>query len=152
MPQVKLISPLTKQTLKKLRVAAYCRVSSNSADQLNSYATQIRVYKKKIQQKPEWEFVDIFADEGISGTNTENRPEFQRMIRMCELRQIDLIIAKSISRFARNTKETLEYTRKLKLIGVGVMFEKEGINTLSLGDEMLLNTFAAIAQEESEAI
>ena len=85
MPQVKLISPLTKQTLKKLRVAAYCRVSSNSADQLNSYATQIRVYKKKIQQKPEWEFVDIFADEGISGTNTENRPEFQRMIRMCEL-------------------------------------------------------------------
>lgn len=152
MPQVKLISPLTKQTVKKLRVAAYCRVSSNSADQLNSYATQIRVYTKKIKQNPEWELVDIFADEGISGTNTENRPEFQRMIRMCELRQIDLIIAKSISRFARNTKETLEYTRKLKLIGVGVMFEKEGINTLSLGDEMLLNTFAAIAQEESQAI
>lgn len=152
MPQVKLISPLTKQTVKKLRVAAYCRVSSNSADQLNSYATQIRVYTKKIKQNPKWELVDIFADEGISGTNTENRPEFQRMIRMCELRQIDLIIAKSISRFARNTKETLEFTRKLKLIGVGVMFEKEGINTLSLGDEMLLNTFAAIAQEESQAI
>lgn len=152
MPQVKLISPLTKQTVKKLRVAAYCRVSSNSADQLNSYATQIRVYTKKIKQNPEWELVDIFADEGISGTNAENRPEFQRMIRMCELRQIDLIIAKSISRFARNTKETLEYTRKLKLIGVGVVFEKEGINTLSLGDEMLLNTFAAIAQEESQAI
>lgn len=152
MPQVKLISPLTKQTVKKLRVAAYCRVSSNSADQLNSYATQIRVYTKKIKQNPEWDLVDIFADEGISGTNAENRPEFQRMIRMCELRQIDLIIAKSISRFARNTKETLEYTRKLKLIGVGVMFEKEGINTLSLGDEMLLNTFAAIAQEESQAI
>lgn len=152
MPQVKLISPLTNQAVKKLRVAAYCRVSSNSDDQLNSYATQIRVYTKKIKQNPEWELVDIFADEGISGTKTENRPEFQRMIRMCELRQIDLIIAKSISRFARNTKETLEYTRKLKLIGVGVMFEKEGINTLALGDEMLLNTFAAIAQEESQAI
>ncbi len=152
MPQVQLISPMTKQTVKKLRVAAYCRVSSNSADQLNSYATQIRVYTRKIQQKPEWELVDIFADEGISGTSAENRPEFQRMIRMCELRQIDLIIAKSISRFARNTKETLEYTRKLKLLGIGVMFEKEGINTLALGDEMLLNTFAAIAQEESQAI
>ena len=152
MPQIKLISPLTQQTVKKLRVAAYCRVSTNSADQLNSYAAQIRIYTKKIQQKPEWEFVDIFADEGISGTKSKNRPEFQRMIRMCELRQIDLIITKSLSRFARNTKEALEYTRKLKLLGVGVMFEKEGINTLSLGDEMLLNTFAAIAQEESQSI
>ena len=152
MPQIKLISPLTQQTVKKLRVAAYCRVSTNSADQLNSYASQIRIYTKKIQQKPEWEFVDIFADEGISGTKSKNRPEFQRMIRMCELRRIDLIITKSLSRFARNTKEALEYTRKLKLLGVGVMFEKEGINTLSLGDEMLLNTFAAIAQEESQAI
>ena len=152
MPQIKLISPLTQQTVKKLRVAAYCRVSTNSADQLNSYAAQIRIYTKKIQQKPEWEFVDIFADEGISGTKSKNRPEFQRMIRMCELRQIDLIITKSLSRFARNTKEALEYTRNLKLLGVGVMFEKEGINTLSLGDEMLLNTFAAIAQEESQSI
>ena len=130
MPQIKLISSLTQQTVKKLRVAAYCRVSTNSADQLNSYASQIRIYTKKIQQKPEWEFVDIFADEGISGTKSKNRPEFQRMIRMCELRRIDLIITKSLSRFARNTKEALEYTRKLKLLGVGVMFEKEGINTL----------------------
>lgn len=152
MPQIKLISPLTQQTVKKLRVAAYCRVSTNSADQLNSYAAQIRICTKKIQQKTEWEFVDIFADEGISGTKSKNRPEFQRMIRMCELRQIDLIITKSLSRFARNTKEALEYTRKLKLLGVGVMFEKEGINTISLGDEMLLNTFAAIAQEESQSI
>lgn len=152
MPQVKLISPLTQQAVKKLRVAAYCRVSTNSADQLNSYTAQIRAYTKKIKQKSEWEIVDIFADEGISGTKSENRPEFQRMIRMCELRQIDLIITKSISRFARNTKETLAYTRKLKQLGVGVMFEKEGINTLALGDEMLLNTFAAIAQEESQSI
>ena len=82
----------------------------------------------------------------------DNRPEFQRMIRMCELRQIDLILAKSVSRFARNVKEALNYTRKLKLLGVGVQFEEEGINTLAMADEMLLNTFAAIAQEESESI
>lgn len=93
--------------------------------------------------------VEIFADEGLSGMKANNRPEFQRMIRMCELHQIDLIITKSVSRFSRNTKEALEYARKLKNLGIGVIFEKEGINTQSLGDEMLLNTFAAIAQEES---
>lgn len=152
MPTVKLISPITRQTLKKLRVAAYCRVSTNSADQQNSYATQVRVFTNQIKARPEWELVEIFADEGLSGTKSENRTEFQRMLRMCELHQIDLILAKSVSRFARNTKETLEYCRKLKQIGVGVQFEKEGINTLALGDEMLLNTFAAIAQEESVSI
>lgn len=96
--------------------------------------------------------VEIFADEGISGMKAKNRPEFQRMIRMCELHQLDLIITKSVSRFARNVKEALEYVRKLKFLGVGIIFEKEGINTQSLGDEMLLNTFTAIAQEESKAI
>lgn len=152
MPQPKLISPISRQSTQKKRVAAYCRVSSNSADQLNSYARQIKVYSKKIQEKTGWELVEIFADEGISGTRSENRPEFQRMIRMCELRQIDIVITKSISRFARNVKEALEYVRKLKLLGVAVIFEKEGINTMSLGDEMLLNTFSAIAQEESQSI
>lgn len=148
----KLISPLSKQGIKKLRVAAYCRVSSSSADQKNSYARQIAAYTKLINERPEWELVDIFADEGISGMKTDNRPDFQRMMKMCELRLIDLVITKSVSRFARNVKEALEYTRKLKHIGVGVMFEKESINTLSMGDEMLLNTFTAIAQEESKAI
>ncbi len=152
MAQVKLISPITKQGIQKKRVAAYCRVSTNYADQKSSYATQIRVYQKMIKQKPEWELVDIFADEGISGTQSQTRPEFQRMMRMCERREIDLIIVKSMSRFARNVKESLEYVRKLKSLGVGVIFEKEGINTLSIGDEMLLNTFSAIAQEESQAI
>lgn len=152
MPQVKLISPMTKQDAKKMRAAAYCRVSSNSADQQNSYANQIRHYTRMISDKPEWELVEVFADEGLSGMQAENRTEFQRMIRMCELRQIDIIITKSVSRFARNVKESLEYTRKLKLLGIGVQFEKEGINTLSMGDEMLLNTFSAIAQEESKAI
>lgn len=149
MPQVKLISPITRQEIRKIRVAAYCRVSSNSADQQNSYANQIRVYTSLIQRKKEWELVEIFADEGLSGMNAQNRTEFQRMIKMCEQHQIDLIVTKSVSRFARNAKESLEYVRKLKLLGVGVQFEKEGIYTLALGDEMLLNTFSAIAQEES---
>ena len=152
MPEVTRIVPIGHQAIKKIRVAAYCRVSTNSADQLNSYATQIRVYTTMIQRKPEWELVEVFADEGISGTAADKREEFMRMIRMCELKKIDLVITKSVSRFARNVKEALEYVRKLKLLGVGVQFEKEGINTMSLGDEMLLNTFAAIAQEESMAI
>ena len=148
----KLISPISQQGIQKLRVAAYCRVSSSSADQLNSYARQIDAYTKLINSKKEWQLVDIFADEGISGMKAENRPEFQKLIRLCELHQVDLIITKSVSRFARNVKEALSYVRKLKLLGVGVQFEKEGINTLSLGDEMLLNTFTAIAQEESKSI
>ena len=152
MPVAKLIAPTTKQEIPKLRVAAYCRVSSNSADQRNSFATQERVYTKYIAEKQEWELVDIFADEGLSGMKADNRPEFQRMIRMCELRQIDLILTKSVSRFARNVKEALNYTRKLKLLGIGVQFEEDGINTLAMADEMLLNTFAAIAQEESKSI
>lgn len=152
MREVTRIVPVGQHEVKKIRVAAYCRVSTNSADQLNSYATQIRVYTTMIQRKPEWEFVEVFADEGISGTAAEKRDELMRMIRMCELKKIDLIITKSVSRFARNVKEALEYVRKLKLLGVGVQFEKEGINTMSLGDEMLLNTFAAIAQEEAVSI
>jgi site-specific DNA recombinase len=152
MPEARLISPITRQAMAKSRVAAYCRVSSNSADQQNSYATQMRVYTSMIQKRKDWELVEIFADEGLSGMKADNRTEFQRMIHMCELHQIDLIITKSVSRFARNAKESLVYVRKLKLLGIGVQFEKEGIFTLALGDEMLLNTFSAIAQEESKAI
>lgn len=152
MAQAKLISPISKQAYARTRVVAYCRVSSNSADQLNSYATQIKVYTKLIKSNDAWELVEIFADEGLSGMKSDNRVEFQRMIEMCERRQIDLIITKSVSRFARNVKEALQYVRKLKLLGIGVQFEKEGIYTLSLGDEMLLDTFTAIAQEESKAI
>ena len=150
MPVAKLIAPTTKQEISKLRVAAYCRVSSNSADQRNSFATQERVYTKYIAEKQEWELVDIFADEGLSGMKADNRPEFQRMIRMCELRQIDLILTKSVSRFARNVKEALNYTRKLKLLGIGVQFEEDGINTLAMADEMLLNEEkpASLAQRE----
>lgn len=152
MATVTVISPVTGKPVEHKRVAAYCRVSTNSADQQNSYNTQVRYYTRYIKSRTEWTLVDIFADEGLSGTSSEKRENFQRMITMCERKQIDLVVTKSISRFARNVKETLEYVRKLKLLGIGVVFEKEGINTLSMGDEMLLNTFAAIAQEESVSI
>ena len=110
MPKATLISPVSKQGIQLIRVAAYCRVSSSSADQLNSYATQIDYYTKLAKKKKaEWNLIEIFADEGISGMKAKNRPEFQRMIRMCELHQIDLIVTKSVSRFARNVKEALEY-------------------------------------------
>ena len=152
MATVTVISPVIGKPVEHKRVAAYCRVSSNSADQNNSYQAQIRYFTRHIKANRDWELVDIFADEGISGTSAEKRDDFNRMITMCELKQIDLILTKSVSRFARNVKETLEYVRKLKLLGVGVVFQKEGINTLSMGDEMLLNTFSAIAQEESKSI
>ena len=120
MPDVKLISPVTHRAVHKLRVAAYCRVSSNSADQINSYSKQVRAFTELINRNPDWEMVEVFADEGISGTSAETRPEFLRMIQMCELRKIDLIVTKSVSRFARNVKESLEYVRELKLLGIGV--------------------------------
>ncbi len=151
MPKVTRITPFANGAKRKLRVCAYCRVSSSSADQLNSYANQIDYFTKYIKKHEDWELVEIFADEGKSGTK-DTRPEFQRMIRACELGQIDLVITKSTSRFGRNTKDTLKYVRKLKAIGIGVIFDEQGINTMSLGDEMLLSTFAAIAQEESVAI
>ena len=152
MARVTRIDPSTRCEIEKKKVCAYCRVSRNTADQLNSYARQIRVYTDLIRRNPDWQMVEIFADEGITGTSASKRPEFQRMLKLCEQKQIDLIITKSISRFARNTMEARDIVRKLKILGIGVQFEKEGINTLSLGDEMLLNTFTAIAQEESIAI
>ena len=152
MKKVSQISTGQKSQLAKKRVAAYCRVSTNSADQLNSYARQVKTYTDRINKNKEWELVEIFADEGLSGTSSDKREEFLRMIRLCELGQIDLILVKSISRFGRNAREVLEYVRKLKDLGVAVQFDKEGIYTLTLGDEMLLNTFAAIAEEESVAI
>lgn len=152
MARVTRIDPSTRCEIEKKKVCAYCRVSRNTADQLNSYARQIRVYTDLIRRNPDWQMVEIFADEGITGTSASKRPEFQRMLKLCEQKQIDLIITKSISRFARNTMEALDIVRKLKILGIGVQIEKEGINTLSLGDEMILNTFTAIAQEESIAI
>ena len=153
MPTVTRIDPVTLQSMgRKLRTAAYCRVSSNSADQLNSYSAQVSYYTRAIKERPDWEFVDVFADEGITGTKADVRPDFQRMIHMCNHNRIDQIITKSISRFARNVPECLEYARNLKRKGIGIIFEKEAINTQRMSDELMLSTFSAIAQEESVAI
>ena len=112
----------------KLRVAAYCRVSTDSDEQATSYEAQVEHYTEFIQKNPEWEFAGIYADDGISGTNTKNRDEFNRMIEECEAGNIDMIITKSISRFARNTLDCLKYIRQLKEKNIPVFFEKEAIN------------------------
>lgn len=117
---------------QRLRVAAYCRVSTNSEEQLNSYQAQLDYYVAQIKSHPDWVLVGIYADRGISGTAVKGRKEFKRMIRDCERGKIDLIITKSVSRFSRNTLDGLEFVRKLKNIGVGVFFEKENVNTLTL--------------------
>lgn len=113
----------------QLRVAAYCRVSTEQEEQQNSYQVQIAYYTDLINRKKEWTLAGIFADEGISGTQTKKRTEFNRMIRMCKNKKIDLVITKSISRFARNTVDCLEYVRQLKDLGIGVIFEKEPTQT-----------------------
>lgn len=128
MATVKVIPPRTKRP-ERLRVAAYCRVSSDSADQLHSYATQIRSYTEYISQQDGWELVDIYADEGLTGTRIEQRTEFQRMMADCRRGKIDRILVKSISRFSRNTKDCLTALRELAKLGVTVKFEKEYIPT-----------------------
>lgn len=135
-----------------LRVAAYCRVSSSSDEQLNSFAAQNRYYTELISGNENWKFVDIYADEGITGTSIEKREDFKRMIHDCERGLIDRILVKSISRFARNTTECLETVRKLKAHGISVFFEKENIDTGKVSGEMLTAMFASLAQAESESI
>ena len=135
-----------------LRVAAYCRVSTDSDDQLNSFAAQNAHYNNLIKFHDRWELVDIYADEGITGTSTKKRDDFNRMIRRCKAKKIDLILTKSISRFARNTLDTINYTRMLRAMGIGVIFEKENINTLDMDSEVLITMLGAFAQAESESI
>ena len=151
MPQVKVIPALSEQ-VKKIRVADYARVSSDSADQLNSFATQTEYYTSYIQSQVEWEFAGLYADEAVSGTSTEKREDFQRLLEDCRAGKIDRILVKSISRFARNTLDCIEAVRELKRIGVTVKFEKEGIDTGNMGGEMLLSILSAAAQEESLSI
>ena len=152
------IIPAKKQTeisrskYQQLRVAAYCRVSTEQEEQQNSYQVQIAYYTDLINRKKEWSLVGIFADEGISGTQTKKRTEFNRMIRMCKNKKIDLVITKSISRFARNTVDCLEYVRQLKNLGIGVIFEKENINTLTMTSEFMIALYGSFAQAESESI
>ena len=136
----------------KLRVAAYCRVSTDSDEQATSYEAQVEHYTDYIQKNPEWEFAGIFADDGISGTNTKKREEFNRMIGECMVGQIDMIITKSISRFARNTLDCLKYIRQLKEKNIPVYFEKESINTMDAKGEVLITIMASLAQQESQSL
>lgn len=147
----------TRRTTKaageeKLRVAAYCRVSTDSDEQETSFETQVEVYEKKIRANPAWEYAGVYTDEGITGTKASKRPGFQKMIKDAEEGKIDRIITKSISRFARNTLDCIGYVRHLKDIGTTILFEKENIDTGSAYSEMLLTVLAAFAQEESRSI
>lgn len=140
------------QTKQTMRVAAYCRVSTGSEGQRTSYTTQKKVYTQMISSHPEWTFAGIYADEGITGTRVDKRPQFKKMIEDCLAGEIDYIITKSISRFARNTVDCLEYVRLLRKRGIGIYFEEQNINTLSADSELLIVIYAGFAQAESEAI
>ena len=137
---------------RQLRVAAYCRVSTEEEEQASSYEAQCQYYTDKIMSNKEWTMAGIFSDEGISGTSTKKRTEFLRMIRQCKQKKIDLILTKSIQRFARNTLDCINYTRILRQLGIGVLFEKENINSLPPDSEFMITMYGAIAQSESESI
>ncbi len=137
---------------KKLRVAAYCRVSSEKDEQLHSFEVQVNYYTEKITQNPEWKMAGIFADEGISGTSLKNRDQFKRMLRACREGRIDLILVKSVSRFGRNTVDVMKTVRKLQERHIGVIFEKENLDTRDMTGEMMLAFHSAFSQSESESI
>ena len=145
-------STAAKEKIKKLRVAAYCRVSTETEEQNLSYEVQVAHYTEFIKKNTQWEFAGIFADDGISGTNTKKREEFNRMIEECMEGNIDLVITKSISRFARNTLDCLKYIRQLKEKYIAVYFEKENINTMDAKGEVLLTIMASLAQQESQSL
>lgn len=137
---------------KHLRVAPYCRVSTDKDEQLSSYEAQIEYYTEKIDANPDWTMVRLYADEGITGTSTKKRKDFMKMVRDCERGKIDLVITKSVSRFCRNTLDGLNYVRRLKRFGVGVYFERENVNTLYMDNEMILTFMMSQAQAESESL
>lgn len=157
--KVQVLQPIQRQdssdnimNVSKKRVCAYCRVSTDSDEQMESYNAQVSEYKKKIIENPEWDYVDIYADAGLSGTNVKNRLAFNRMIKDCQNGMVDLVITKSISRFARNTVDCLKHVRELKNIGVEVFFEKENIYSFDSKMELVLTMLSSIAQEESRNI
>lgn len=147
--RIKVIKPTKAVQQQKKKVCAYVRVSTDSLQQEDSLENQTTYFKGFITANPEWEFVGIYSDQGISGYK-ENRPGFQKMIEDARAGNIDLIVVKSISRFARNTETVLKFTRELKSIGVGIFFELQNINTLSGAGELMLTILAAFAQAESE--
>lgn len=159
MPRVTIIEPVIQQVQdagslnpQKLRVAAYARVSTEQDEQESSYEAQVDFYSRYIGNNPDWELVKVFADRGITGTSIKNRDEFNHMIDMALSGGIDLILTKSISRFARNTVDTLQTVRKLKAAGVEVIFEKENLRTLDPKCEVMLTIMSSLAQEESRSI
>ncbi len=148
--KIKIRAPRKQVTTARLRVSAYVRVSSTSEELENSLENQTRHYLQFIQSRPDWQLCEIYVDEGISGFY-ENRPGFQRMLEDARDRKFDLLLVKSISRFARNTETMLKATRELKQLGIGVFFELQGINTLTSAGELMLTIHSAFAQAESDA-
>ena len=144
-------TPQEQEKKRNLRVAAYCRVSTDSEEQLTSYQNQLSYYTEKIMKEPNWTMAGVFADEGITGTSANKRKEFLRMIRQCRQGKIDMILAKSVSRFARNTVDTLNYTRELRSLGIPVIFEEQNINSIHPESEFLITLHGAFAQAESES-
>ena len=152
-PNVTVIQPtIAAGQEQKIRVAAYCRVSSDSADQLNSFMAQMRYYENFLADSKTETLVSVYADEGVTGTRMDKREDFRRMLKDCRRGKIDRIISKSISRFARNTKECLTVLRELKFLGITVLFEKENIDTANMSDEMMITVMGGLAQEESTSI
>ena len=137
---------------RKIRLAAYCRVSTKNEDQLLSFENQKAFFEDYVKRHPEYELVDIYPDKGITGTNTKKRDEFNRMIADCKAGKIDMVVTKSISRFARNTADCLNYSRMLKDMGIGILFDKEGLNTLDSSGELLFTILSSLAQDESRSI
>lgn len=146
------IEATRERDAQKLRVAAYCRVSSSSEDQLNSFAAQNIHYTQYIMEHEDWRLVDIYADEGVTGTSVEKREDFKRMLDDSGRGLIDRILVKSISRFARNTAECLEAIRQFRANGTTIFFEKENIDTARVSSELMTALYAAFAQAESESI
>ena len=144
-------TPREQEKKRSLRVAAYCRVSTDSEEQLTSYQNQLSYYTEKIMKEPNWTMAGVFADEGITGTSANKRKEFLRMIRQCRQGKIDMILAKSVSRFARNTVDTLNFTRELRSLGIPVIFEEQNINSIHPESEFLITLHGAFAQAESES-
>ena len=151
-PANPLLTPTGKPISEKERTAAYCRVSTDEEDQINSYNSQKEYYELKINETANWSNAGIFADEGISGTSMDRRKEFNKMIRACRQGKIDRILCKSISRFARNTVDCLIIVRELKALGIAVYFEKENIDTLTQQSEFIITLHSSFAQAESESL
>lgn len=153
MPQVEIIMPTKSlEETRPTRIAAYCRVSSNSDDQLNSFYAQVKYYTTRVDEFPNSELVDIYADEGVSGSTIRKRADFQRLLADCDKGKVDRIITKTVSRFARNTLDCLETVRSLKAKGVSVYFEEQNIDTDKMTDEMLITMYGNIAQNEAKSI